>query len=387
MPVIGFFLYLGACAGHAALLVFHLNSWYGHALPEKLLSILRNLTILLIMAGPAALWWVAGFDLAHWPVTQSTTTWGNFLTVYVGFCWLAGLVVVPWVTMGRLLRRPASLASNHTRTIDIALQLGYKPFGRGRNRYMAHFPRNEIFRVDFTEKTLRLPRVPAAWDGLTILHLSDLHLHGSPDRAFFEQVMEECGRWEPDLVALTGDVVDSNRHHRWILPLLSRLRWRSAAFAVMGNHDYWHDPQLVRRRLRRLGIDVLANAWKQIDVRGTPLVVIGNESPWFRPAPDLSACPQDIFRLCLSHTPDNVGWARRQQIDLVLAGHNHGGQIRFPIIGSVLVPSRFSRRYDCGLFEEPPTVMHVSRGLSAQHPLRYNCRPEVTKLVLSVTGQ
>ena len=66
----------------------------------------------------------------------------------------------------------------------------------------------------------------------------------------------------------------------------------------------------------------------------------------------------------------------------MLAGHVHGGQIRFPVVGSVFVPSRYSRRYDCGTFDEPPTLLHVSRGLGGQHPLRYNCRPEVTLLVL-----
>jgi predicted MPP superfamily phosphohydrolase len=112
-------------------------------------------------------------------------------------------------------------------------------------------------------------------------------------------------------------------------------------------------------------------------------VVIGHEGPWFRPAPDLTECPADVFRLCLSHTPDNIRWAKQQRIDLMLAGHNHGGQIRFPVFGSMLVPSCYSRRYDCGLFHEPPTVLHVSRGLAGKHPVRYNCRPEVTKLVLT----
>jgi predicted MPP superfamily phosphohydrolase len=66
----------------------------------------------------------------------------------------------------------------------------------------------------------------------------------------------------------------------------------------------------------------------------------------------------------------------------MLAGHNHGGQIRLPGIGSIFVPSRYSRKYDCGIFHEPPTLLHVSRGLSGQQPLRYNCRPEVTRIVL-----
>ena len=101
-----------------------------------------------------------------------------------------------------------------------------------------------------------------------------------------------------------------------------------------------------------------------------------------RRQPDLNDCPNGIFRLYLSHTPDNIGWARKHRIDLVLAGHVHGGQIRLPVLGSVFVPSRHSRKYDCGTFYEPPTVMHVGRGLAGQHPLRFFCKPEVTRIIL-----
>jgi predicted MPP superfamily phosphohydrolase len=249
---------------------------------------------------------------------------------------------------------------------------------------LARLPGNEIFKVDFTERVLRLPRLPAAWDGLTILHLTDLHFFGTPDRVFYQEVMQRCREWDPDLVALTGDFVDSPYYHRWILPVLGWLRWRVGCFAVLGNHDSWYEPERVSRRLRRLGIDVLVNSWKELQLHGQSLAVVGHQGPWFGPPPDLNDCPEGTFRLCLSHTPDNMAWAKKNQIDLMLAGHVHGGQIRFPIIGSVLVPSIHSRRYDCGVFHEPPTVLHVSRGLSGQHPLRYNCRPEVTKLVLRV---
>jgi hypothetical protein len=81
-------------------------------------------------------------------------------------------------------------------------------------------------------------------------------------------------------------------------------------------------------------------------------------------------------------TLDNLPRSRRQGIDLMLSGHVHGAQVRLPLIGSVVVPSRYGLRYDGGTFHEPPTVLHVSRGPGAEQPLRYHCRPEVTRLVL-----
>jgi predicted MPP superfamily phosphohydrolase len=66
----------------------------------------------------------------------------------------------------------------------------------------------------------------------------------------------------------------------------------------------------------------------------------------------------------------------------MLAGHTHGGQIRFPGIGAILAPSRYGVRYAAGTFHLPPVVMHVSRGISGLQPLRFNCLPELTKLVL-----
>jgi predicted MPP superfamily phosphohydrolase len=69
----------------------------------------------------------------------------------------------------------------------------------------------------------------------------------------------------------------------------------------------------------------------------------------------------------------------------MLAGHVHGGQVRVPVFGSLLVPSVYGRRYDCGTFEEGPTLLHVGRGISGEHPLRVACLPQVTRLVLRAT--
>lgn len=375
--------FLGACSGHAAWLVFVMNLCYSTTAPRLLLRIMRRILEPLILSAPLLFFFA--YDLARFLTGRppSESPWRAALAAYGYGCCVLGFGLVPPVTVLRLLRRrPHLVVSNDTRTVDVAKELGHRPYGHGKYRHVARLPRNEIFQVDFTELTLRPPRLPRAWDGLKVLHLSDLHFCGTPDKQFYSYVMDRCREWEPDLVALTGDVVDTSRHHRWIIPVLGRLRWKVAAFAILGNHDSWFDVPVIRRRLRRIGLNVLGNGWEQIEVRGEPLTVIGHEGPWFWPPADLTGCPLKPFRLCLSHTPDNIRWARQHGVDLMLSGHNHGGQIRFPVIGSVFVPSRYSRRYDCGTFYEPPTLLHVNRGLAGKHPLRFNCRPEVNWLVL-----
>lgn len=376
-------LFLAGLVGHTFFLTTSLNVLYAWPLPKKLLKITRKVDILLVLAGPVLFWFVLG--LPDGTGLPRGGFWPLLATTYALFCWFLGFVVAPIaMVLYHLRREPSALVSNHTQTIDVAKELGYPPVGRGKYRHLARLPFNQCFQVDIVERTFTLPQLPKTLDGLTILHLTDLHLCGTPDRIFYQHVLDRCQKdYVPDLVAITGDIVDTHWHHRWILPVLGRLRWKHAGFAILGNHDYWYEVAAVRRRLSRLGLVILGNRWVQIEIAGTPLVVVGHEGPWFKPGPDLKNCPEAPFRLCLSHTPDNIRWARYEGMDLVLAGHVHGGQIRVPGIGSLFVPSRYSRRYDCGNFWEPPTLMHVGRGLAGQHPLRYNCRPEITRIRLT----
>jgi predicted MPP superfamily phosphohydrolase len=378
-------LVIGVCLGHLVFMIISHNWCYGLPLPRHTGKIIHLTHGALILAFPLALLSAYGWDLAGLPPLSSAPSWPQAITLYVWLCLAAGLVGLPLNTAMRWLRRNPAVETR-SQVVDVAAHLGHRPVGTSKERFLTSFPGNEVFQVEMNERTLSLPRLPAAWDGLTVLHLSDLHLKGTPDRDYFRFVMDRCAAWEPDLVAVTGDIADSMHHLRWIVPILGRLRWRIAAFAILGNHDHWYDPPFIRRRLKRLGMRVLSNTWEQIDVRGEPLVVIGHEGPWLKPAPDLGASPRGPFRLCLSHTPDNIRWARRMGVDLMLSGHVHGGQIRFPVFGSVLVPSLYGRRYDCGAFDESPTLLHVSRGLSGDHPIRYLCRPEVTLLTLRPSG-
>ncbi|MBY0233265.1 MAG: metallophosphoesterase [Gemmataceae bacterium] len=362
-----------ACLGHLVLMVGSHNLLYGLRAPKwfsGLVHVVHALAVLALPIGLVAGWGWSLAGLRDRPV----------MLAYLALCLAALFVLLPLVSLARALR-PDPLRYERREVVDLTRQLGRKPVGLGNHPFLARLPGNGIFHVEFVEAALALPGLPPALDGLTVLHLSDLHFHGTPDREWFAAIIERCNAWKPDIVALTGDVIDSPTHHRWILPLLGRLRWGVAGFAILGNHDHYFEPEVVRRRLRRLGFTVLVNEWAMATVRGTPVAVVGNEYPWLEPEPDLAGMPEG-FKLCLSHTPDNFAWAARHGMDLVLAGHVHGGQIRLPLIGPVVMPSRYGRRFDQGGFRDGKTVMVVSRGLSGEEPVRYNCLPEAMLLTL-----
>jgi predicted MPP superfamily phosphohydrolase len=385
MVFIRLLCFCGFVIGHIANLSYSLNWWYGQRLSHRFLSRVRHLHGALVVAGIAGVAWLFWQGFTPGQTFGAESSWVMSLAAgYTLWCLSVGFVIVPFLSLYRWLRpRPKAFIRSQSKILDVARTLGYRPLGRGRYHHsLARLPGNQIYQVEISEKTFAFPRLPKAWHGLTILHLTDLHFHGTPDRVFFQTVLDACMAQTPDLVAITGDVIDSHWHHRWISPILGRLRWKEAGVAILGNHDRLWSTGQIRRRLTKLGLQMVQNRWIELTIRGEPMTVIGHQGPWFRPAPDLRNCPEGPFRFCLSHTPDNIRWARANKIDLMLSGHNHGGQIRFPFIGSVLVPSVYSRRYDGGVYWEEPTLLHVCRGLSGQHPLRYNCRPEVTLITL-----
>ena len=375
-------LFLLFWVGHGYLLMLSLNVAYSRPVHRKLLKTMRQLWGLLLVAGPPAFGFLVTFDLVS--LSREAVESGSRIVpaVYVWACWFAGGAFLT-VTLVRVLRRrPAVVLDEQTQTVDIVKELGYRPVGGGKYKKVAEIGLNDLFRVDFTALTLAVPGLPPAWDGLTVLHLSDLHFYGTPGREYYDAVIRRCvADGTPDLLVISGDLIDGEPYLDWIEPILGPLKWNVAALAVLGNHDWWQDFGGVRKHLAALEMHVLSNRWQAVDVRGERLVAIGHEGPWFRPPPDLAGCPAG-FRLLVSHTPDNIRWARRNDCRLMLSGHNHGGQIRLPLIGSMFVPSAYSRRYDMGTFHEPPTVLHVNRGLAGKEAIRFRCNPQVTRIIL-----
>jgi predicted MPP superfamily phosphohydrolase len=381
-----FFLLPLVWVGHAALWTYLLNNLYGRRISKRILKPFRLFVGSVIVSFPALFLSavrVTDFDPAAVRITNGD--WGIWMFSYLYFCEFVGVYFV-WETVLRLLRRtPAAVLAESTRTLDLWPEHGHKLIGDGLYSWVPRLPFNCVFKVDFTELTLAVRDLPPAWDGLTILQASDFHFHGTPSELFFARVIDEITKQPPaDVVALPGDFLDANEHHHWIPELLGRLRWNECGLAILGNHDvnYKNGPDRTREELAKLGYRVLTNRWEEVTIRGVPCVAAGHEGPWTPGAPDLSTAPAGRFRLCLSHTPDNFYWGIANRVNLMLCGHVHGGQIRLPVIGSIFVPSIYSRRFDMGVFEQGGTVMVTSRGVSGKEPLRFRCHPEVIRITL-----
>jgi predicted MPP superfamily phosphohydrolase len=265
-------------------------------------------------------------------------------------------------------------------------RLGYKQVHGFKAQVLLRVPGNQVLQLAVRHKQLHLQRLPSDLDGLSIAHFSDLHITGRIGIDYFHEVVDRVESLRADLIAVTGDVIDEVGHIDWLEETLGRLTAPLGAYFVLGNHDQFSgQAALVRQALSEAGLTDLGGRWQRLDSAGGELILAGNELPWFQLSPQMDQLPPkrpSQLRVLLAHSPDQFAWARLRDFDLVLAGHTHGGQICFPLIGPIHCPSWHGVTYASGVFFEPPTVMHVSRGVSSELPIRLNCRPEVTKLVL-----
>lgn len=390
LSLIKVFAMLLSWVGHSYLLMLITSYLYGQPYRRTALKVIRAIAGLLILTYIGLLLWSppSYFPGAH--EHSEAGTIARFYWWYSSFCLVLGGVVYPLVNVSRALKpRDQAILCEKSRDVNFQRLLGTKVTGNGKHAWVAKLPGNGVFKVSFTEFELAIPRLPRELDGLTILFLSDLHFHGTPSREFFHEMLAIAKQWpSPDLIFLGGDYLDSDSHHEWILELLRPLEANVGRFAILGNHDLYHSPEKIRSELTEAGYTMLGPDKRiQQTIRGIDCEFVGNESPWFQPSPSDRTGNNRRFTICLSHTPDNFYWAVDQDCDLVLAGHVHGGQIRIPLIGSIFVPSKFGRRFDCGVFSKNNTVMVVGRGISGREPIRFRCSPQVIYMKLSCVAE
>jgi predicted MPP superfamily phosphohydrolase len=239
------------------------------------------------------------------------------------------------------------------------------------------------------EETLVLPGWSAALDGLRVVALSDLHV-GNPymDVARLRAIVARTNALAPDLIVLLGDFVtlrDSGHYvePEVIAPELAALHARLGVFAVLGNHEPGRIGRRMRAALEHAGIAVLD---QRCVVLPGPLALAGVADVLTRdedPAGAIASCADHAAPiLMITHNPD-VFPEVDARVSLTLAGHTHGGQVRLPLIGPLIVPSRYGRRYAAGHIVENGRHLFVTTGAGSSHlPLRFGVPPEIALLTL-----
>jgi predicted MPP superfamily phosphohydrolase len=247
-------------------------------------------------------------------------------------------------------------------------------------------------RLVLNENTLELPRWPEALSGTRVALLSDLHV-GSPywHLPELEGLVERTNQAQPDLVLLAGDyLINGVRFGHWIDPesiagVLGRLRAPLGVVAVLGNHDWWNNGHRVRRAFTDRGIIVLENEALELKRGDDSFFVVGLADPLTRHVrmdKALAGVPDGAPFLVLCHEPD-VFPDVPARAALTLAGHTHGGQVRLPLLGSLVVPSQYGQRYARGHVEEDGRHLFVTSGVGTSiFPVRFGVPPEIALLTL-----
>ena len=242
---------------------------------------------------------------------------------------------------------------------------------------------------DITQTKIPMPLLRPNWDGARIALLSDLHIGRRVPVEHLQRIVEITNNQSPDIVALTGDFVSGPRSiNREFVKALAAIKAPAGKFAVLGNHDYYlPKTNRLKAALAAAGVDVMSNTGKLLLRDGQGLYIAGVADPWGA-GPDLVAAmagaPQHVPRILLCHNPD---FAEKMPtspwVDLMLAGHTHGGQIKLPILTRLALPTKY-KRYVAGLVAGPKCLVYISRGLGVVGmPIRFNCPPEIPIITLA----
>jgi predicted MPP superfamily phosphohydrolase len=243
--------------------------------------------------------------------------------------------------------------------------------------------------LEVTRTRVAIAGLPEPLEGLRIALLTDLHAGRGSSLRVAERACRLAMRERPHLIALTGDLAaDRAPDFEHVMRALRCLEAPLGIHAVPGNHDYtvgidkWRGAVHSRDRIRDL-----TNASVTLRIGGARLCVAGVDDQSCGD-PSLGALPPPRERdvtILLAHDPDQAERSRRSHddVDLILSGHTHGGQVRLPLVGSLVNPAR-RELYEDGLRRRPWTQVYVSRGVGTVHlPVRFLCRPEVAILVLA----
>jgi uncharacterized protein len=232
-----------------------------------------------------------------------------------------------------------------------------------------------------------LPNLPPAFDGFTIVHLTDLHYSPYYPLPWIADIVQRANALPKAITVLTGDYVHGRNNARpvdEVWPVLGQLQAPEGVYAVLGNHDHWASESRSRDWLERTGFN-LSHRLTVFERQGQRLWLGGTGDLWEdRQTIDevFADVPAQDCKIVLAHNPDSADRPFHTRLDLMLSGHTHGGQVIVPGYGPPRIPVQ-NKRYTSGLIPTQRFPVFISRGTGwAIYPVRFNCPPEIARLVL-----
>lgn len=334
------------------------------------------------------------FDLPV-PSGMAVQLWHMGIAVYVV---VGGAVKLP-LRAGRWLARTTwrgePIATSPTRRALLRQAAVYAPIVATGGGVLLGLKQQNGFEVN--RRTLRLPRLPDRLAGLTVTHLSDIHVGRLVRPDHLPKVVDAVNRLASDLVFMTGDLVDLSND---LLPAgveaLAQIEAPLGLYMIVGNHDLIDDGEAFVRYCRQRGLRLLVNEHRDLSIGGERITLAGlgwsrtEHGTALRPGHvqlaerTLAGAPADRFTLVLAHHPHAFDALAARGVDLTLSGHTHGGQLMLvpPGFGDAGI-GRLLFRYVRGLYRQGDSQLVVSSGVGNWFPVRLNAPAEITQLRLT----
>lgn len=225
------------------------------------------------------------------------------------------------------------------------------------------------------EYTINDKYIPEGFDGLKIVHFSDLHYNRAITLSKVKDIINEINMINPDIVVFTGDLVDkdatiTNKDYANLTNTLEKINAKYGKYAIMGNHDYYKDSEKIVNVYTDSGFKYLNNDYDLIYSKNNEPIFIGGINTSSYNMDDVDKTMEyfndhndDIYKIILIHEPDITDKiVNNYHVNLILAGHSHNGQIRLPIIGAIYTPPGAKKYYD-NYYNIDGTKLYISSGL------------------------
>ena len=225
------------------------------------------------------------------------------------------------------------------------------------------------------EYTVKDSDLPTSFDGIKIVHFSDLHYKRAIDVGKIESIVEEINLINPDIVVFTGDLIDKDtpltkNDYANLEKLLNKINSKYGKYAVMGNHDYYKDKDKIIEVYENSNFKYLENSYDIIYSKNKEKIFIGGLGNVSYDADDISKLmdneeinDENMYKIILVHEPDITDKiVKDYSVDLILAGHSHNGQVVLPMIGPVYKP-KYAKKYYDNYYHVNDTELYISSGI------------------------